>query len=495
MTIPPPTQGTANPIPERLTLVLLRQLARIPFLAARLHRRVGLIHISHGRPEAAVSNFQAALAGTRSGHPDTHHQLGQALLGSDRAADAVASFRNAVALQPKAFWSYQGLGESLMHQGLLADAEQALRQGLALQPDQGWLYYHLVNCLAEQGRGGEALDTMLQAASWSVPEPLTLFPPGHLYDALITPGRLQSLREIVDRLPEHRGYSLLLCRMLALRGEYREATEFLRHMALQQWQRLDPRPAMEAAADGTQKKPSFLIIGQVKAGTSALYRYLCQHPSVVPALLKEVCYWSEHHAAGPDWYQAHFPPIPADTDLVTGEASHQYLTDALAPTRIAQAMPRVKLIVLLRDPVARAYSEYQMWVRLGREGRSWEEIVATELAALPVCPLDAADLGSVSATDDQSNYLLRGAALPFLRRWLSVFPRERVLILRSSDMRRDTPESVRRMQRFLGLTELTPDCSKPINVGRYPPMATATEQRLQAWFAHHQQALDIFLET
>ncbi len=167
------------------------------------------------------------------------------------------------------------------------------------------------------------------------------------------------------------------------------------------------RPSLERGA------PAFLIIGQMKAGTTALYSYLCRHPRVVPAMIKEVQYWSRYYEAGEAWYRAHFMPIPPGSDLITGEASPTYFADPDAPARIARVRPDMRLILLLRDPVARAYSAYRMRVRLGREQRSWEAVVDSEIAARPICPLDEAGPDVGPCEEGHWLYLLRqrGAAL------------------------------------------------------------------------------------
>ena len=108
--------------------------------------------------------------------------------------------------------------------------------------------------------------------------------------------------------------------------------------------------------------PAFLIIGVQKGGTTSLYNYLIQHPHIAPALEKELRFFDYKFHKGLAWYQAHFPLIAYarfvqqvyQRALITGEASPNYLFDPRAPQRVAHTLPDVKLIVLLRNPVARA---------------------------------------------------------------------------------------------------------------------------------------------
>ena len=127
------------------------------------------------------------------------------------------------------------------------------------------------------------------------------------------------------------------------------------------------------------RMPDFLIIGAAKAGTTSLFRYLGQHPDVFISPVKEPNFFAyagqEVNFQGPKanqlinkWsvttlqaYQALFEP--AEAAEVTGEASFTslYVPDALP--RIQHLIPEVKLIVLLRDPVERAYSNFKMNVQ------------------------------------------------------------------------------------------------------------------------------------
>ncbi|WP_159790882.1 sulfotransferase family protein [Sodalinema gerasimenkoae] len=102
----------------------------------------------------------------------------------------------------------------------------------------------------------------------------------------------------------------------------------------------------------------FIILGAQKAGTSSLYAYMAQHPDIVPALRKEVEFWSWKFYRGLDWYFAHFPQIPEGSHLQTGEACPGYLDFYETAERLRETLPHVKLIVLLRNPVDRAISHY-----------------------------------------------------------------------------------------------------------------------------------------
>ncbi|MCB0184311.1 MAG: sulfotransferase [Caldilineaceae bacterium] len=131
--------------------------------------------------------------------------------------------------------------------------------------------------------------------------------------------------------------------------------------------------------------PNFLIIGAAKAGTTSLYNYLQQHPEVYMCPLKEPKFFSlegnpltfagpgdqranRHTVTRLDEYQALF--AKAHTQKAVGEKSPIYLYDAETPQRIKHYLPDVKLIVIMRNPIERAYSNYLHMVRDSRESHS-----------------------------------------------------------------------------------------------------------------------------
>ena len=122
--------------------------------------------------------------------------------------------------------------------------------------------------------------------------------------------------------------------------------------------------------------PSFLICGGQRCGTTSLYRALAAHPAVVkPVLHKGVHYFDIGYARGPRWYRAHFPTLRqaerigrlCGVPAQTFESSPYYLYHPHAARRIAAELPGVRIVVLVRDPVERAYSQHAHEVARGFE--------------------------------------------------------------------------------------------------------------------------------
>src|SRR5215211_6928367 len=208
--------------------------------------------------------------------------------------------------------------------------------------------------------------------------------------------------------------------------------------------------------------PDFLIIGAQKCGTTFLYQLLVQHPRVKPAFAKEVHYFDLNYREGDDWYRSYFPlQVPNNNKYITGESSPYYLFHPHAPRRASAVVPDAKLIVLLRNPVDRAYSHYQHQVKRvkgeRRETRTFEEAIEAEERILP------AEVGKMlqdehyeSSIHRTRSYLRRGIYIDQLLLWASVFEREHMLILKSERLFDDTGNALERMLDFLEIAHWAP---------------------------------------
>ena len=191
------------------------------------------------------------------------------------------------------------------------------------------------------------------------------------------------------------------------------------------------------------------MIGAQKAGTTALYAYLRWHPGITGPSWKEVSFFDRHWWRGEAWYRGQFP-LRAGERLV-GEASPSYLFHPLAPERARSLVPDARLVALLRDPVDRAYSQYQHEVALGREPLSFEDALAAEDERLrgEVERL-VADPRAFSRAWWDHSYASRGRYAEQLERWLAVFPREQLLVVRTEDLGERPAETYASILSFLG---------------------------------------------
>ena len=269
------------------------------------------------------------------------------------------------------------------------------------------------------------------------------------------------------------------------------------------------RPARRRFRYATRRRrilPSFLIIGAQRAGTTSLFRYLLRHPDVAGPSggdsavwwVKETHFFDEKFSKGVDWYRSFFPLASTrerhrkhGNDLRAGEATPYYMFHPAVPARVAATIPDVRLIALLRDPVERAYSHYQMMSRTGREKLGFEEALAAEperLAGVEEALMANEEvlLPSGSRAHHQHRhraYFARGLYADQLERWLEHFPREQLLVLKAEDMLAEPAGMYAEVLAFLGLREWTLDDFPEHNKKPYSAIDSGTRERLEERFA------------
>jgi hypothetical protein len=237
----------------------------------------------------------------------------------------------------------------------------------------------------------------------------------------------------------------------------------------------EPGPDRAESAQ-LRQLPNFAIIGTQKGGTTSLYQYLGRHPDVEPAFKKEIHYFDIHFARGLDWYRAHFPLQTAD--VVTGEASPSYLFHPRAAERMHATIPGIRLIVLLRNPIERAFSHYQMNVRKGIETLSFEEATAREPERLR-----QGDGPDREQHWRWFSYVSRGHYAEQLQRWLDRFPREQLLVIKSEDFFAYPAAVYAQVLRWLSLRPWRLHKHQTRKSGDYGEIHLETRRRLEDHFA------------
>jgi hypothetical protein len=212
----------------------------------------------------------------------------------------------------------------------------------------------------------------------------------------------------------------------------------------------DPKDTGTCAS--TVTLPNFVIVGAMKSGTTSLARYLEAHHDVFMVPEKEVEFFDRFWDKGLAWYAQRFATAAGQTAI--GEASPTYLADPVAITRLVSTLPDAKLIVLLRNPVDRAYSHYWHWCHQMGEQRSFERSVADELEHLAAGRSTGADGESLP----RSNYVGDGHYLVQLERLVEHVPRKQLLVLLLDDLERQPEVTFLRVCDFLGVAREVPDC-------------------------------------
>jgi hypothetical protein len=255
-------------------------------------------------------------------------------------------------------------------------------------------------------------------------------------------------------------------------------------------------------------RPDFLIVGAKRGGTTSLWNWLVCHPHVAPMFpasqqIKSPHYFDINFTKGLSWYLSHFPThaslrrIKSRTGVrpICGEASPYYMFHPFAGERIAATLPDVKLIVSLRNPIDRAYSNY--WERRGSGAEELDNFVAA-IDAEPgrlTGELDklAADPGYYSLDHDCHSYLARGHYANQLEALYAHVDPGRILIVLFDDLTKDPADTYERVQRFLNIPVATVPKLEHHNRLPVPPMDAETRQRLVEYYRPHNARLATLL--
>lgn len=234
--------------------------------------------------------------------------------------------------------------------------------------------------------------------------------------------------------------------------------------------------------------PDFLIAGAMKSGTSSLYNYLSEHPRLLPSRPKEVQYFCRQPRRSEWWYRQHFAPL-----WLSGlryEATTAYLYFPAVAERIKELVPDVRILILLRNPVARAWSHYRHEKRRGREARTFQEAIRedVEIYRKDKIPYD------YDPEACHFGYIRRGLYVDQIREYYNIFDSDNILILKSEDMFSDAQSVADQVFDFLGVKRCSVPGDRIFNSGsknNEVPM----QDKLQDYFDSHNDRLYNFLGT
>lgn len=248
--------------------------------------------------------------------------------------------------------------------------------------------------------------------------------------------------------------------------------------------------------------PTFLIIGPSRTGTTALYDYLTKNRFGYRAPHKELHFFNKYYHKGLLWYRGNFPTLfhkfylenILHKKIIAGEATARYLHDPLVAKRVFDSIPNIKLIVMIRNPIERAFSHYRRQYEKDNESRTFETVVEKEIAYLSSrnTTFDDDNLDEYSERFFIAPYLGRSLYYEQLQIWLKYFKKKQILLLKSEDFYREPLNSLDKAYSFLGTKNYNKHAKLKIkkNAGGYKiPLNSSTEQKLIDFFKPHNQML------
>jgi len=254
-----------------------------------------------------------------------------------------------------------------------------------------------------------------------------------------------------------------------------------------------------AATSRFRTTPDFIVIGGQRCGTTTIFKTLAQHPQVLrPLTDKGTDYFTLHYSRGLAWYRGRMPLEASrrarrrrQGDAKVFEACTYYMFHPVAIERLAQALPNVKLVAMLRNPVSRAFSAYKHELARGFETEPSfrraldleDERLDGEVERLRNDP----DYQSFSHRHHA--YRRRGQFAEQLERVFAHFPKDQVHVMQSESFFADPGGEFTALTDFLGLRRWLPDHFDRHNARPSSPMPDDAREFLATHYKAHDAAL------
>ena len=235
--------------------------------------------------------------------------------------------------------------------------------------------------------------------------------------------------------------------------------------------------------------PDCIVIGVGRSGTTSLYHYLGQHPCITKSAYDELGFFDDNYHLGVSWYRSMFPTkfhkkkiIKKFGKFMTYDVTPFYIYNQKVPKRIQETIPNSKIIVILRNPIDRAYSNYF----LGKQEKKFEDIINYEKKIID----------NIDKTDEKEYYrfvhsslLARGFYAEQLEKWYKVFSKEQIFIIKSEEFANDTQKIMNDVFQFLELKNFNIQDTSKKNKKHYEPMKNETRKDLIEYFRPHNEKL------
>jgi hypothetical protein len=245
--------------------------------------------------------------------------------------------------------------------------------------------------------------------------------------------------------------------------------------------------------------PNFLIIGNSFCCKTLLYDYMVQHPLILKNLREETAFWGWHYEKGMSWYRSNFPTKLHKKMVEFFHRENVHIGETInipiqnRPKQIDNILSKPKIIVILRNPIERAFVRYLADVRAGLEERSFED--ALEKAKPKSEILKKMKMNEIKGVDENASLYITGSIYYYdLKRWSEFFPIDQMLFVTSEDLLNQPLETTNKALEFLELEPL-----KTIKkIGKNweenaEKMNILTREKLKEIFEPHNQELFNFI--
>ena len=219
--------------------------------------------------------------------------------------------------------------------------------------------------------------------------------------------------------------------------------------------------------------PDFLVIGAKRCGTTSLYHHLPEHPCISKSPYDNMGFFNDNFHLGVNWYKSFFPTTFTRNkmkskfgDFLAFDVTTKYMEEESTANNVYQTKPNMKIIIILRNPVDRAYSQYHLSVRQTAERRSFEDVVEENMNRLNKESHERYEINPrFSANED--NYLKKSLYALQLRYWLKIFPRENILVVSTEEFESNQQIIYNKIFEFLNISKFEVKNTKKMEKGNY----------------------------
>lgn len=224
--------------------------------------------------------------------------------------------------------------------------------------------------------------------------------------------------------------------------------------------------------NGNRMSPDFIIIGVQKGGTTSLFTYLMEHPQVLAPLHKQTFYFDRYYNKPIEYYKAAFPSLQSQERIrstigkkvCTGEATPDYFYEPSVPDRIKLSRINPKFIVIFRDPYERCISSFNYFPEYFENYDSIDDYFTDEIKAYNLY---------FSFENSYQDLYKHFGAFPIISRslydiqldnWLSHYPIDQFLFVRSSSLKNQKEQVLDRICSFLEIDSYVSSLEKSYNI-------------------------------
>ena len=249
--------------------------------------------------------------------------------------------------------------------------------------------------------------------------------------------------------------------------------------------------------------PDFYILGGQKCGTTSMFMYLTRHPAILSPNAKDIRFFDKYFFKGVNWYRINFPTKSTKSSLnknfkrvLTGEGTERYFDHPHAAERIKEVTPNAKFIILLRNPITRAFSHHTRVRNNNRESLTFKDAFLNESKRTKE---DYNKIFSDPFYYADSyftySYFERGIYVDKIKHWMEIFPKEQFLIIQSEEFFSDPSKIYNQVLDFLGVENFDLDQYEQFRKQDYSEskLPVDTHKKLADYFKPHNQRLYEFL--